>query len=127
MLSIHSCLSAMQSSFLNLFLLHLLHVIFVVVLLTLFDLGSHKRIGLAPIPSLSFPTIAKTGTPTAAAICNGPASTLITAFVSLQIPLVRSVMSFLLGQLNYFYIYLNQIHTPRVTYPQYFLSCNLFL
>ena len=74
----------MHALFLNRLSLHRLHVVFETVRLTLSDRGIHKRIGLAPIPSISFPTIAITGTPTAAAICSGPESTLITAWAALQ-------------------------------------------
>ena len=58
---------------------HAWHVSVATVRLTLLQRGNHKRIGLAPTPKPSLPTIANVGVPTAAAMCSGPASTLITA------------------------------------------------
>ncbi len=48
--------------------------------------GAQRRIGLAPSPSAALPKIAIVGQPTAAAMCNGPASTVTQTFVWLRAP-----------------------------------------
>ena len=64
----HTCSSAMHSSFLNRFSQHRVQVFVLTVRSVHYFAGAKDLSELAPSPSLSFPTTAKVGVPTAAAI-----------------------------------------------------------